>query len=337
MAVLALKPRVRSREAVAAEIWPDGDGSGTSASLRQALWLVRSSFQAAGVPLERYLTIDAEVIGFQPCAPIELDVARFEAALRDPAGGIEDAIALYHGDLTECLGLECFAVERERLSDAYEDALAVAAERRLAAGDPVGARDLADALLARDPLREEGHATLLWVHGRIGTRAQVIRQYRRLAGLLRDELGVAPLPETDAVYGAALAEAVERSRLRAAAIAFGRRRRRVGSRGAASPRRRARPDDRPPLIRAVGNPPARAAVSFVSDSRRDPRGTRVTALAHRPRPASRSSSPAPRRPARRPRARPSRPRPSSRRRPPPARRPSRARRRSRRPRRRAPR
>ncbi len=221
VAVLALKPRVRSREAVAAEIWPDGEGSGTSASLRQALWLVRSSFQAAGVPIERYLAIDAEVIGFQPCAPIELDVARFEAALRDPAGGIEDAIALYHGDLTECLGLECFAVERERLSDAYEDALAVAAERRLAAGDPVGARDLADALLARDPLREEGHATLLWVHGRIGTRAQVIRQYRRLAGLLRDELGVAPLPETDAVYGAALAEAVERSRLRAAAIAFG--------------------------------------------------------------------------------------------------------------------
>ncbi len=221
MAVLALKPRVRSREAVAAEIWPDGDGSGTSASLRQALWLVRSSFQAAGVPLERYLTIDAEVIGLQPCAPIELDVDRFEAALRDQAGGIEDAIALYHGDLTECLGLECFAVERERLSDAYEDALAVAAERRLAAGDPAGARDLADALLARDPLREEGHATLLWVHGRIGSRAQVIRQYRRLTSLLRDELGVAPLPETDAVYGAALAEAVERSRLRAASIAFG--------------------------------------------------------------------------------------------------------------------
>jgi DNA-binding SARP family transcriptional activator len=221
LAVLALKPRIRSREAVATEIWPDGDGSGNSASLRQALWLVRSSFQAAGVPLERYLTIDAEVIGLQPCAQVELDVARFEAALHGPAGGVEDAIALYQGDLTECLGLECFAVERERLSDAYEDALAVAAERRLAAGDPVGARELAEKLLGRDPLREEAHATLLWVHGRIGSRAQVIRQYRRLAALLRDELGVAPLPETEAVYQAALAQSVERSRLRATAIAFG--------------------------------------------------------------------------------------------------------------------
>ena len=88
-------------------------------------------------------------------------------------------------------------------------------------GDPVGARELAEKLLGRDPLREEAHATLLWVDGRIGSRAQVIRQYRRLAALLRDELGVAPLPETEAVYCAALAQSVERSRLRATAIAFG--------------------------------------------------------------------------------------------------------------------
>ena len=175
---------MRSREAVATEIWPDGEGSGTSASLRQALWLVRSSFAAAEVALDRYLTIDAEVIGLSSCAPVDLDVARFEAALRGSTAGPEEAIALYHGDLVECLGLECFAVEAERLSDAYEDALALVAERRLAAGDPIGARDVAERLLARDPLREEAHVTLLRVHGQVGSRAQVVRQYRRLTQLL---------------------------------------------------------------------------------------------------------------------------------------------------------
>lgn len=220
IAVLALKPRIRTREAVAAEIWPDGEGSGTSASLRQALWLVRSSFAAADVPLDPYLTIDSEVIGFQPCAPVELDVARFERVLRDATASPEDAIATYRGDLAECLGLECFAVDRERLSDAYEDALATVAERRLLAGDALGARDAAERLLTRDPLREEAHTVLLTVFGRIGSRAQVLRQYRRLAHLLETELGVEPLPETEAAFRTAMAETVERSRIRAAGIAF---------------------------------------------------------------------------------------------------------------------
>ncbi len=221
MAVLALKPRVRTREAVAAEIWPDGDGSGTSASLRQALWLVRSAFAAAGLELGDYLDIDAEVIGFRACALVDVDAVRFEAGLRTLTSGPEEAIALYQGDLAECLALECFAVDRERLSDAYEDALALVAERRLLAGDLDGARDAAERLLARDPLREEAHAALLRVHGRVGSRSQVIRQYRRVTELLDRELGVEPLPETDAAYRVALADALGRSRVRAASVAFG--------------------------------------------------------------------------------------------------------------------
>ena len=221
LAVLALKPRVRTREAVAAEIWPDGDGSGTSASLRQALWLIRSAFVGAGLGLADYLEIDPEVIGFRRCAPLDVDVARFEAAVRDRTAGPDQAIALYHGDLAECLALECFATDRERLSDAYEDALAMATERCLLADDLDGARDAAERLLARDPLREEAHAALLRVYGRLGSRSQVVRQYRRVTDLLERELGVEPLPETDAAYRAALAETLDRSRLQAARVAFG--------------------------------------------------------------------------------------------------------------------
>jgi DNA-binding SARP family transcriptional activator len=182
---------------------------------------VRSSFASAEVALDQYLTIDAEVIGLSSCARVDLDVARFEAALRGSTAAPEEAIALYHGDLVECLGLECFAVEAERLSDAYEDALALVAERRLGAGDPIGARDVAELLLARDPLREEAHVTLLRVYGQLGSRAQVMRQYRRLTELLADELSVEPLPETVAAYHAALAETVERSQARATELAFG--------------------------------------------------------------------------------------------------------------------
>ncbi len=220
VAVLALKPRMRTREAVAAEIWPDGDGGGNSASLRQALWVVRSAFASAGIHSTPTWRSTRRSSACAPSARPTIDVVRFEACLREHPSRPEDAIELYRGDLVECLSLECFAFERERLSDAYEDALALVAERRFLAGDAEGARDAAETLLARDPLREEAHAALLRVHGRIGSRAQVVRQFRRLTELLDRELGVEPLPETAAAYRAALDETVERSRRRAGGPAF---------------------------------------------------------------------------------------------------------------------
>ena len=58
---------------------------------------------------------------------------------------------------------------------------------------------------------------LIAVHGLTGSRAQVVRQYRRVSEILARELGEVPLPETDATYRQALARTVERSLERAAA------------------------------------------------------------------------------------------------------------------------
>ena len=82
--------------------------------------------------------------------------------------------------IAEGLGHDCFAAERERLSDLFEDALSDVGEERLRQGDLAGARRAAEELLARDPLREEAHALLISIHGLIGSRSQVVRQYRRL-------------------------------------------------------------------------------------------------------------------------------------------------------------
>ena len=136
----------------------------------------------------------------------------------------EAALLLYRGDLAEGLCHECFASDRERLSDAYEDALAMAAQDRLDCGDPAGARTAAEQLLARDGLREEAHETLIRVYGATGSRSQVHRQFRRLREVLEREIGVEPLPETIAAYRTALAETVERSRLSAASAVFATRR-----------------------------------------------------------------------------------------------------------------
>lgn len=222
LTLLALTPRARSREAIATDLWPDAPTAATG-PLRQALYQLRSALAAVGVDPDEVLDSDPETLGLRPGAIDRLDSVEFERCTDDAACGPEAAVALYGGDLAEGLGHDCFAAERERLADRYEDALALVGSRCLEAGDTEGARLAAERLLIRDPLREEAHMTLIAVFGLVGTRSQVIRQYRRLREVLDRELDEVPLPETDATYRLALRRTVERSRDRAAAIE-GRRR-----------------------------------------------------------------------------------------------------------------
>jgi DNA-binding SARP family transcriptional activator len=207
IALLAMSPGPRGRDVVAADLWPD---SGSAACLRQALWLARGAFARAGVDPDTLIDATGDTIGLV-AGRATTDVHRFERLARGRAEDAGSAVALYRGDLAEGLGHECFAADRERLADLYEDALATHAERLLALGDMGEARVAAERLLVRDPLREEGHAVLISIYGRSGTRSQVIRQWRRLSRILRRELDVEPLPETEVTYRAALATTVDRS------------------------------------------------------------------------------------------------------------------------------
>jgi DNA-binding SARP family transcriptional activator len=215
--LLALTCRPRTREAIATDLWPESLVAATG-PLRQALYQLRTALGVAGVDIDAVLEADTETIGIRPEAIRSLDVARFEACTDDPFCGAEAAVALYGGDLAEGLGHECFAAERERLADRFEDALALVARQRLDDGDEDAARLAAERLIARDPLREEAHEVLIAVHGQTGSRSQVVRQYRRLCEVLDRELAEVPLPETDATYRAALARTIARSRARAAEL-----------------------------------------------------------------------------------------------------------------------
>lgn len=215
--LLVLTRRPRTREAIATDLWPESMITATG-PLRQALYQLRGALAAADLDLDTILEADVETLGFRPDAVHSLDSDLFEACIADPTCGSDRAVALYGGDLAEGLGHDCFAAERERLADRYEDALATVATQRLTVGDVGGAREAAERLLARDPLREEAHEVLIAVHGVAGTRSQVVRQYRRLREVLARELAERPLPETDATYRLALARTYQRSLERASAM-----------------------------------------------------------------------------------------------------------------------
>ncbi len=215
--LLALTRRPRTREAIATDLWPETLLAATG-PLRQALYQLRTALVAAGLEVEAVLEGDAETLGLRREAIRSIDIDRFEACTADPTCDPGLAFELYGGDLAEGLGHDCFASERERLSDRFEDALAAHARQSLERGDIETARSAAERLIGRDPMREEAHEVLIAVHGRAGSRSQVIRQYRRLCEVLERELDELPLPETDATYRVAIAQAVARSRERAARL-----------------------------------------------------------------------------------------------------------------------
>jgi DNA-binding SARP family transcriptional activator len=211
VAILALERRMRLREAVAAELWPDLPELEAGSALRQTIWLLKTGIVEAGADAAVILDIDNERIGLRAETPWVLDVAQFEDCVHGHPARVEEAIGLYRGDLAEGHNLESLARDRERLADLVEDALAEASRRRLRDGNLVGARDAALRLLRRDPLREEAHMVLIELYGRIGSRSQVCRQYRRLRAILASELDVEPLQETEDAYRTALRRAASRS------------------------------------------------------------------------------------------------------------------------------
>src|SRR4029078_3937523 len=95
----------------------------------------------AGLSADDWLETDQDSLGLRRDIQLDLDTDLFERLAQ--GRGCEDAhhpVGLYEGDLLEGLGHECFAAERERLSDLYEDLLACVADRRLQRGGLVAAR-----------------------------------------------------------------------------------------------------------------------------------------------------------------------------------------------------
>jgi DNA-binding SARP family transcriptional activator len=71
---------------------------------------------------------------------------------------------------------------------------------RAGRGDLQRAIDAYQALIAQDPYREAVHRELMWCHYRLGDRITAIRQYQSCVQTLREDLGLSPSPETEALY-----------------------------------------------------------------------------------------------------------------------------------------
>ena len=206
-----------SQDHLGSLLWPELEPEAARHALRQAVYDLRSQLEDDGASLIR--TTDLE-IGLDSEADCWLDVEAFEEALREGEATdphhLVTAVQLYRGELLagffvrECPELEGWlAAEQTRLREAAVEVLRRLTESYRRRGEYRFGVHYARRLVAIEPLSEEAHRGLMHLFALSGQRNRALAHYEGLSNLLREELGVAPQPETREVYESILTQAAE--------------------------------------------------------------------------------------------------------------------------------
>lgn len=210
-----------SRDHLAGLFWPEREPETARHALRQAVYNLRSKLGDEGSSLIRTTHLE---IGLDRAADFWLDVDAFEEALRAGSMGevadshhLSTAAQLYRGELLtgffvkECPEFEDWLVtEQTRLREAAVEGLRKLVENYRRRGEYRFGVHYARRLVAIEPLSEEAHRELMRLFALSGQRNRALAHYEELLNLLREELGVQPLPETKALYESILLQAVEK-------------------------------------------------------------------------------------------------------------------------------
>ncbi len=193
------------REQLCFLIWPDLPEASARRNLTVLLAQLRRILPAAA------LMTSGDAVALDPLS-IHSDTATLAAllpgALRE--GQLErlaNALQLYRGPFLEGFSLpgtgefDTWAEqERQVWERRYRDALLTLMEGYRARGNYPAAIAAAQQLLASDELAEDIHRHLIVLYGAVGDRGAAVRQFKRCVAVLKRELGVEPLPETQAAY-----------------------------------------------------------------------------------------------------------------------------------------
>ncbi len=207
--LVAARGRFVHRESLVAALWPDVAEAAGRAQLRKTLWRIRSALAHSGASLvvaEDQVRLDD--------TGVEADLWRLSGAVADfdRADGSETSTRALMSAL-EALSGEFGA----GIFDAWcvDLARAVAQDRLAGIERVVGSLQRAERFLqavhwanrglSLDPLAEQLHRALIECHVSMGDLASALRQCQFCADSMAEHLGIAPSPETKAVWDAVIA------------------------------------------------------------------------------------------------------------------------------------
>lgn len=203
-------------------LWQTETRGGSSACLSTALWRLRKGLAPwsdvhgdailgdtqGGLRLREDASIQIDVVAFQQRTVGALSKSAPELDAAD-AVALADAVPLYTADLLVDIGDDWARRERERLRRRFVDTLLRLMQHAMARDDLDEAIRRGRHLLDVDPLREDVHRELMGCLLQRGQRAHALRQFEACRASLRDELAIAPMPETLALYRRVVAQALD--------------------------------------------------------------------------------------------------------------------------------
>jgi DNA-binding SARP family transcriptional activator/predicted ATPase len=217
LAYLAVLAEPRSRETLAALLWPESDARRASASLRNSLWSLK---QVLG---EGWLDVTGENIGLNVEANVWIDVAQFRRLLascaehdhsRDDVCSeclppLTDAVILYRDDFLAGFTLaDCPQFDEWQFFQGQELRQELTGALQRLVQWYIGQEELEAALsygrrwVSLDPLHEPAQRELIRLYAMAGQRAAALRQYEECVSLLEEELSIPPEAATTSLYEA---------------------------------------------------------------------------------------------------------------------------------------
>jgi predicted ATPase/DNA-binding SARP family transcriptional activator/Tfp pilus assembly protein PilF len=198
LALLALRQgREVSRSQLSGRFWPESSQEQALLNLRRNL---RDLRQALGPEAERLRSPTRDSLLFDLTGAM-VDVHRFDALVTGgDEGSLQEAVALYRGELLEGCSLEWVFGEREARREACLQALERLADLVLARGDAGAA--LGHLLRAEglDPLRDSVQQRRMQALAASGDLPAALLSYREYRLRLHREMNLEPDPETARLY-----------------------------------------------------------------------------------------------------------------------------------------
>ena len=195
----------QSRRHLAFSLWPDSTDAQALTNLRKTLLLLRRHLPDADL----YLDVQRSLLQWRPRAPVTVDVGRFDDLLAQAQNATDasvesdllaEALALYRGDLLPAVYSEWIFPIRERLRQAYMDALLRIVTLLEDTRAYAAAATYAQRAVDHDPLHEAGYLRLMRLHALRGDRARALHVYHTCATVLVREMGVEPNAELQDAY-----------------------------------------------------------------------------------------------------------------------------------------
>ena len=211
--LLAHGSRPVSQDYLMGWLWPESDLKRARWSLNSTVYSLRKLLSVGAPSPDPVVLFEEGCYRLCPRVRVSSDVGEFDAHYErgrrlegagrkgEAAAEYEEAVALYRGDyLAEDLYEDWTMIERERLTNAYVDALDRLADHHAEHGRLRDAILMCHRALEKDPCHEHAHRRLMEYYVRLGLRGRALHQYRLCCTILEHACEMEPSPETVSLY-----------------------------------------------------------------------------------------------------------------------------------------